>query len=64
MRPEIIILLIAFVVGMYLLLRYRPTIDITKDGDVLLWYNYHYYNRPNKKWFVQRHYKHLFNICK
>jgi hypothetical protein len=45
-------------------MHYRPKIDTTSEGDVIVWYNYHYYNDPNKEWFVSRQYKHLFKIKK
>lgn len=56
--------LIAFIVLVIvgLIHYYRPWIDVTSEGDVLLWYNYHYYNQPNSKWFVSRQCVILFNI--
>lgn len=55
---------VAIVIILFLVNRYRPWIDVTSEGDVLLWYNYHYYNYPNSKWFVSRQCKFLFKIKK
>jgi hypothetical protein len=53
---------IAIAIIIFFLRRYRPWVDVTREGDVLLWYNYHYYNYPNDKWFVSRQCKFLFKI--
>lgn len=60
----VIIVVLCLLIVIYFVDRFRPSIDITKEGEVLLWYNYHYYNQPNSKWFVSRQYYFLFKFKK
>ena len=58
------ILLLFLIVGMVLFNKYEPSIDVIAQDNrymVLLWYNSHKSNYPNKP-IVVRNYKQLFII--
>lgn len=62
MTTTVIILIIAFIVFLFIEKRYKPRLDITRTKDVYLWYNYHYFNHPNRKWFISRQSVFLFKL--
>lgn len=59
MSALIAALIVIIMIGLHLLVTYRPFIDITCKGDVLLWYDHYSKNRG-----TVRKYKFLFKIKK